>query len=611
MSHKLLLSIIEISIITSLLIMTVKILSFFINKHYAAKWKKWIWLIIAVRLLIPIDFSFSGAPIQVNMPDTNNPLFISLTNQISPEKGTVHSSETKVLPEMASDTNTTQVEKFTYNVPEKNKKAVPWMDITILVWVIGCVVFIVYHFVGYFYFRKQIFRWSRILKDQKSYDIINDISTKFRIQKQFDVYVCDQIASPCIMGFLHPVVVIPSGDYSDEELTFIFKHELTHYRRYDLWYKMLLLLSNAIHWFNPVIYLLRYEAYVDLELSCDDEVIKGMSTDVKKAYGKTILSCINQQKMQKIALTTCFSDTTQTLKQRLQNILSTRKKHNGLIVIFTVVLLLISTGAAVAFTGGEQNCKNTDGFSWHGSVNLISDEIKLPEELIASDDDWNNFLKSDSTIALVADIPKEAIYVYGLKENGTEKGTYKLHGICIRQGNDIQVLDMNWGVYGELPKLQYEDYDNDGTKELAMISKSANGTGISLNDLHILERSNTNGWTDYSFGSDVWSDIINNKLAYQVNDGTLTISINGETTGDNINLKSLEEEWGYKLNSIYVGNYGEFTFKDGKIYLQVLPTASVDNWPTPQIITETYIQMEVLYKGGFELKNAFTSKQSN
>nr|WP_315021672.1 M56 family metallopeptidase [uncultured Aminipila sp.] len=606
MLHQLFLSIIEISIITSVIIVTVKILSYFIYKHYAAKWKKWIWLIIAVRLLIPIEFTFSGAPIQVNIPDTNNPFFISLTNPISPYKGTVQKSETEVLPEM-SPVSDTQVEKFTDSVPEKN---VPWMDITISVWVIGCFVFIVHHFVGYLYFRKQIFRWSRVLKEQRSYDIINDISTKFGIKKLVDVYVCDQIASPSIMGFFRPVVVIPSGHYSDEELTFIFKHELTHYRRYDLWYKMLLLLSNAIHWFNPMIYLLRYEAYVDLEFSCDDEVIKGMSTDVKKAYGETILSCINQQKMRKIALTTCFSDTTKTLKERLQNILSTRKKHNGLIIIFTILLLIVSTGAAVAFTGGEQNHKNADGFSWYGAVNLISKEIKLPEELIESDDDWNTFLGSDRTIALVADIPKEAIYVYGLKENGTEEGTYSLHGICIKQGNDIQVLDIDWGVYGELPKLQYEDYDNDGIKELAMISKSANGTGISLNDLHILERSNTNGWTDYSFGSDDWSDIINNKLAYQVEDGTLTIAINGEDTGDKINLKSLEEKWGYKLNSIYVGNYGEFNFKDGKIYLQVLPTASVDSWATPQLISETYIQMEVLYyKGEFELKNA--SEQSN
>lgn len=607
MSHHLFLLIIEISLITSVIILTVKILSFFISKYYAAKWKKWIWLIIAVRLLIPIDFSFSGVPIQVNIPSINNQFSISAVNQIHPHKGTIEKSEAKALLGGTSAANT-KIEKITSNTPEKNGKKVSWVDITIWIWVIGCFVFTVHHFAGYLYFRRQIFRWSRVLKDQRSYNIIANISTKLGIKKKIDVYVCDRIASPSIMGFLHPVVVIPSDHYSDEELTFIFKHELTHYKHFDLWYKMLLLISNAVHWFNPLVYLLRYEAYKDLELSCDDEVIKGMSPDVKKAYGKTILTCINQQKIRTIALTTGFNDSTKTLKGRLQNILSTRKKHNGLIIILTLLLLIVSTGISVAFTSGGQNQKNADGFSWYGAVNLISENIKLPEKLIESDNDWNSFLESDRTIALVADIPEEAIYVYGLKENGTEEGTYTLHGICIRQGKDIQVLDMDWGVYGELPKLQYEDYDNDGTKELAMISKSANGTGISLNDLHILEKSNTNGWTDYSFSSDGWSDIINNKLKYEVKDGTLTITINGEDTGDKIDLKSLEEKWGYKLNSVYVGNYGEFIFKDGKIYLQILPTASVGNWATPQIITEAPIQMEVLYKGGFELKNAFSSQ---
>lgn len=607
MSHHLFLSIIEISLITSVIILTVKILSFFINKYYDAKWKKWIWLIIAVRLLIPIDSSLSGAPIQVNIPDISNQFSISATNQIHPNKGTVEKSEAKTLLGTTTAANT-KIEKFTGSTPQKNEKKVSWMDITIWIWVIGCFVFMVHHFVGYLYFRKQIFRWSRILKDQRSYHIIANISTKLGIKKKIDVYVCDRIASPSIMGFLHPVVVIPSDHYSDEELTFIFKHELTHYKHFDLWYKMLLLISNAVHWFNPLVYLLRYEAYNDLELSCDDEVIKGMSTDVKKAYGKTILTCINQQKMRTIALTTGFNDSTKTLKERLQNILSTRKKHNGFIIILTLLLLIVSTGVSVAFTSGGQNQKNADGFSWYGAVNLISENIKLPEELITSDNDWNNYLKSNNTIALVAAIPEEAIYVYGLKENGTEEGTYTLHGICIRQGNAIQILDVNWGVYGELPMLQYEDYDNDGTKELAMISKSANGTGISLNDLHILEKSNTNGWIDYSFSSDDWSDIINNKLKYQVKDGTLTITINDQVAGNKIDLNSLEGTWGGKLNTVFVGNYGEFTFKDGKIYLQVLPTASVGNWATPQVITETPIQMEVLYKDGFELKNAFSSK---
>ncbi|QHI72165.1 hypothetical protein [Aminipila terrae] len=62
MSDQWLIWMLEVSLTTSVIILTVKLFSAFINKHYAAKWRKWIWLIIAIRLLIPVDFSTSSAP---------------------------------------------------------------------------------------------------------------------------------------------------------------------------------------------------------------------------------------------------------------------------------------------------------------------------------------------------------------------------------------------------------------------------------------------------------------------------------------------------------------------------------------------------------------------
>jgi hypothetical protein len=443
------------------------------------------------------------------------------------------------------------------------------------------------------------------VKEQRIHNIISDISAQFGLKKQPAVYICDKAASPSLMGFIHPVLLIPSDCYSDKELALILKHELTHYRQYDLWYKLFLLVVNAVHWFNPAVYLLRCEACIDLELSCDDEVIKGMSAEDRIIYGETILSCVSQQKMRKAALTTCFNDTAKTLKGRLKNILSAGKKRNGLIIIFISLIFIAGIGALVTFTGGGQKQKNTDGFTWYGAVDLISEETKLPDNLIEGYDAWNEFLNSDSTIALVAAIPEEDIYVYGLKENGAEEGTYTLRGICVRQGEELQVLDTGWGVYDEIPKLRYEDYDGDGTKELAMISRSSGGTNLFFNDLHILEKNDAGGWTDNTFDSSDWQDIINNRLEYQVKDGSLTIAIAGQDTGYNIDIAALEEEWDEKLTSVFFGNFGEFTFNNGKIYLQVLPAAVVGDWATPQAITETYIRMEVLYNGKFDLQNAF------
>ncbi len=365
-----------------------------------------------------------------------------------------------------------------------------------------------------------------MVKEERIQDITAEITEQLFLKKQLKVYECDKIASPTLTGFLHPVLAVPPDCYSDQELSFIIKHELTHYRLKDLWYKLLILIANAVHWFNPAVYLLRGEADIDLELACDDEVIKSMSAGDRKKYGETILSCIHRQKMRKAALTTGFNNTAKTLKVRLKNILSAKKKRNGRVSIFLFLILVVSIGTLVTINGGEQiqKDKDGDGLIWYGAVSLIPEKPELPDNLIENRDDWDEFLKSKNTIALAASIPEADIYVYGLKENGTEEGTYTLRGICVKQGNEIQVLDSGWGIYDELPEIRYQDYDSDGINEIAMIVRSASGTDLSVNDLHILKKNNEDGWTDYLFDSSDWPEIINQRMDFQVTDGILSIS---------------------------------------------------------------------------------------
>ncbi len=370
-------------------------------------------------------------------------------------------------------------------------------------------------------------------------------------------------------------------------------------------------LNDRIININPVVYLLRHEASADLELACDEAVIKGMSFEDRKKYGETILSCIKRKNTPKIALTTGFNESGKSLKVRLKNILSKGEKRNGLLLVIIILILIISAGTLVSLNTKSQTRKDTEGLTSYGAVNLISKDTEFPDELIESRDEWNEFIESDRTIALVASLPQEDIYVYGLKEIGTEEGTYTLHGICVKQGNEVQVLDIDWGVYGEIPRIRYQDYNGDGIKDLAMISRSVRGRNISFNDLYILIKSKEGGWTFQSFDSFDWSERINKRMEYQIKDNILTITIDGKDTGYRINVKPLEEEWGEKLTSVFFGSYGEFIFNNGKIYLKLLPVAEVGDWATPQIITETYIQMEVTYNGNFDLINGFTSEQIN
>jgi hypothetical protein len=215
-------------------------------------------------------------------------------------------------------------------------------------------------------------RWSSRLQDRRVQNKIEILSVQMGIKKQITTFVCKKIASPSIIGLFHPVLLLTCEDYTEEELTFILKHELTHYKRHDIWYKLLFVIVNAVHWFNPIIYLLRHESNVDLELSCDDEVIKETIFDERKAYSETILACINHQKKQQSALTTYFFGSTKTMKERFRNILNTGKKRNGLAIVLVVLLSVGGIGSLITYTayGMEQN-----------SVDTVENEINISKEM--------------------------------------------------------------------------------------------------------------------------------------------------------------------------------------------------------------------------------------
>jgi hypothetical protein len=217
----------------------------------------------------------------------------------------------------------------------------------------------------------------------------------------------------------------------------------------------------------------------------------------------------------------------------------------------------------------------------------------------------NDFLDSKETIALVAAIPEEDIYIYGLKENGSgteEDFLFRLNAVAIRQGNEIQIFNMEWGVYSELPQIKYRDYDQDGQKELAMISKSVSGTGISLQDLHVFEKAEEGGFVDHYYDMQDWAKELQRSIRYEVKAGKLTIYMKDEIAIKDIDIEALEKEWKAELENIIVGNIVEFTFEDGKIYLQAVPEAIVKDRVTPEFLTDISLKVEVIYKEGFNLK---------
>lgn len=147
---------------------------------------------------------------------------------------------------------------------------------------------------------------------------------------------------PVVIGFLKPMLVLPNCDYSGEELFFVLKHELIHIKRRDINFKLLFVISNALHWFNPLIYIMQKEAVVDIELSCDEKVIQQTTYAVRKAYTETLLSTFSKQHKRETFLTTQFYAGKKIMKKRFKNILTKSPKKNGLLLCICAIYITFS-----------------------------------------------------------------------------------------------------------------------------------------------------------------------------------------------------------------------------------------------------------------------------
>lgn len=322
-------SLLEITLAISPIILLLLLASKVLAKVYSAKWRYWVWLVIAVRLLIPANLSFPNAPVTVSAP-VQNYQFVPKAPSTIVSSNTVTAIVSPAAPSVSA-------------VPTINL-----FDIAILVWICGALLFLSFHFFSYFIFLKKAKRWKTPLISTKATEILNDLFVSMNIHRHIPLYLCSDIDSPMMVGFFHPVILLPNQDFTDEQLQMILQHELIHFKRKDLWYKLLLLLANALHWFNPFVYLAAKYAVCDLEIACDEEVLKNNSVNFRKEYGETMLNVMRHSMKRQTMLSTHFSPNKKTIKQRFARILDMKKKRKGIVTLCIALIVVCIMGNFVA-----------------------------------------------------------------------------------------------------------------------------------------------------------------------------------------------------------------------------------------------------------------------
>lgn len=344
-----------ISILVSFIIMLLIASDKIFNIKYSAKYRYIIWIIIAVRLIIPFQL------------DVQNSVVVELPIQNFTAYQDNYSNEALKYDNLAKE----------QNLNFKNNKQISLKESLELIWSFGFAMFLIFHIFSYSKFKKNVNRWSRLL------DIEFDIP----------VYICPKIDTPMLVGLFKPKILIPRQTYSKLEIDTVLEHERVHFIRKDLWIKVIFIIANAVHWFNPIVYIMVNRANWDMELSCDDKVILDKNLDFKKAYSNIILHFASSNKIN--ALTTQFSGGKKDMKKRLENIFDKNIKKSGLLLVTIISVTLMGSSLVGCSTSSNEANMEIEGMpkTVKGILaeteknaeleNLIKDTFQIPEEYLA------------------------------------------------------------------------------------------------------------------------------------------------------------------------------------------------------------------------------------
>lgn len=375
MIQKMFVNMLEVSIIVSAIILAVCLLSPLLDKKYIAKWKYVVWLGITVRLLVPIPITFPDAPIQINpaqvIQESSNWQANLFSNQLMIEE--FHSQ-----PAMGS-----VIEKQDGFLSDLSV-----LNVAVGIWLVGTVVFSVYHLFGYFNFTRNSKRWSlpRTLDQEK---LFSQVKADMGIRRSVSLRRSKIVKSPMMYGIIHPTVIIPHTEYSEMDLYLILKHELTHYKRHDIELKFVLFIVRSFYWFNPFVHLMSKKFNETIELICDEYVISGKDSSYKKRYMETILHSVEQQGRSSI-FTSNYNGGLKVVKKRFQNISINGSKKKGVVALaaFTIVCVasssLVVFGASAGEADAEKVVEETQTTPHKEDMDSVQEEVgtQAPSEKI-------------------------------------------------------------------------------------------------------------------------------------------------------------------------------------------------------------------------------------
>ena len=301
------LKIVNMSISASWLVAAVLILRLVLKK--APKWVNvLLWGIVAVRLICP--FSFESALSLIPSAETFPEKIIS---------GPSFDVQTGITP-IDNRINDYLGDRYFEGVTVPTNNGNNVMTILTIVWIIGILLLVAYTVISYWRLHREI-----------------DTAVRYKD----NIFQSENVSSPFVLGLIKPRIYLPFK-LDGQDMEHVVAHEQAHIRRKDHWWKPLGFLLLTIHWFNPLMWLAYVLLCRDIELACDEKVIKRLSNEQRADYTQALVACSVNRRMI-AACPLAFGEV--GVKDRVKSVMNYKKPAFWVIIIAVIVCV----GVAVCF----------------------------------------------------------------------------------------------------------------------------------------------------------------------------------------------------------------------------------------------------------------------
>ncbi|MBR6825598.1 MAG: M56 family metallopeptidase, partial [Oscillospiraceae bacterium] len=402
----------QIMISSSVLILTLLGLRLVLRDRISMRLRYALWLLVAVRLLIPVTVGHSALSVenftsstpvaegthmqskpgtelspdfgQATVPDFQSP---QVGENGAPVQGESILSQETAKPTMRPDSGQPSLDGMSPAgdaLSVAREPSLSWKQVFTVIWILGTVLLSGAVLANNLRFQHRLKKRSVAISEEGC---------------PIPVYETEEVVSPCLVGFLRPRIYLRPG-LSSEMKTHVLAHEYTHYRHGDHVWTMIRTLCLCAYWFHPLVWVAAYISRQDGELACDEGAIYRLGEQQRIPYGRTLLQVIVHANYRTNFLntaTTMGADKAQ-LKERMTMI---AKKPKKLILALIVALLVVSLAVGCSFTGGKEEPAP------EGTDSREEMQETAPTEDTAEDDESKASEDAENVMSEIEDKEKE------------------------------------------------------------------------------------------------------------------------------------------------------------------------------------------------------------